>query len=229
MGRRKGGDEPFLCAAAALLFLAACAWTGAALYGRLHSEAPLPRERAETAGLLLDGIALRRERPVCAPEPVELLAEDGERLAAGAAPLLSGGEPLKSACSAVWFADWDGLEYLNPDSLAELTPQALRSLLESPPETPAEIRGRLVEGRDWYFAALTDGAVSAGERCRLLFEGLDRPLPARVIAVSAAERGQRALLLRLTDGGDDCLSLRRCQARLLREEETQMISVEKEG
>ena len=229
MGSRKGGDEPFLYAAAALLFLALCAWTGAELYGRLHRESPPPRERSETAGLLLEGIALRRERPVCAPEPVELLTTDGERLAAGSALLLSGGEMLVCEGSAVWFSDWDGLEYLSPDSLGELTPQALRALLESPPDAPADERGRLVEGRDWYFAALTDGAVRPGERCRLLFEGLDRPLPARVTAVSAAERGQRALLLRLTEGGADCLSLRRCRAMLLREEETQIISIEKEG
>ena len=72
----KGRETPFLLAAAAALFLAACCYLGAALYGVL---AALPEARtlpAAAAGDTLHGLAVRQESAVEAVPG----ARDGERI-----------------------------------------------------------------------------------------------------------------------------------------------------
>ena len=209
MGKHKAaGDGGVLYAAAALLFLALCAWAGAALYAILSPKAEAaaavkaPRERT------LEGLALRRELPL--PEGAALPGglREGERLPAGAL----GSLVPEGTGSAVWFSVLDGYEHLSLDALERVDVASVRALLDTPPE-PTPSAGRLVLGRDWYLAALGPAGdyPQPGERCRVSVTGLDYPLDGRVIAVSEPEMGRQALLLRLTDGSPEALCLRKCR------------------
>ena len=216
----KRPDSLLLRAAGTLLFLALCAWLGAGFYGLLQSVgAASAPTGAETGGeIRLHGVAVRREQLLCSRRRVKVTATGGKRLPyGGELAVTAGGSALCADCSAVFFADWDGLEWLDPDALTALDVPAAEALLEAEPHTGIGTYGRLVSGGDWYYAALTDAALSLapGDRCQLLFDGFDRALPASLLSVSGEQAGQRAVLLRLTEGGADCLSLRKCDARLL--------------
>ncbi len=222
----------FLRAVVVLLFLAVCAWAGAALHQalRLYPAAAGPGPPAAEEGIPLEGLAIRRERLLCSRGEVRLCAEAGKRVARGAVlAIAADGSKVCAEESAVFFPDWDGLERLSPADLAAPDTACVSALLSSRPEEPDGAFGRLVLGMDWYFAALTDAeaAPAAGSRCQLRFDGLDRSVAARLLSVSETAGGRRALLLRLTDGGADCLSLRSCRAQLFLSEAK--IKQEKEG
>ena len=211
MGKHKATGGGVLHTAAALLFLALCAWAGAALYAALSPRTGTPRRESAPEAALLEGLALRRE--LCLPADAALPEglREGERLPAGALGALAPAE----AGSAVWFSRTDGLERLSVDALERVEVPAVRALLDAQPEDAASA-GRLVLGRDWYLAALGPAGdyPQPGERCLLRVSGLGRPLDARVIAVSPPREGCQALLLRLTDGSPEALCLRRCRFTL---------------
>ena len=93
--------EGFYAALAALLFAAACAWRGAALYAALvPAEAPGAEERP--TGGRLTGILLRHELSLAEAIPG---AFEGERLSASETGLVPG--RFYSAC--------DGYESLSPE------------------------------------------------------------------------------------------------------------------
>ena len=91
----------------------------------------------------------------------------------------------------------------------------LRTLLAREAEVPPGCRGRLVLDGVWYYAALAPAGDAAPEPglCRLRFEGEPDWLSARLLTVSETEEGERALLFRLSRGGE-YLSLRRVKASL---------------
>ncbi len=217
-------DSAFLRLVAALLFVALCAWLGAALYAALQApaaaaDADAPRE------LALEAIAVRRELLLRSRRRSRPLAACGKRLPCGGAlAVTAGGRALVSEQAGIFFADWDGLERLSPAQLETPDVAAVQALLESEADSSPGAYGRLVLDAAWYLAALTeDGApLQAGMRCALRIEGIERPLRARLLSVSEESAGRRALLLRLTEGGADCLSLRRCRAWLLLGEETHL-------
>ena len=232
----KRPDPLFPGAVATLLFLALCAWLGAGLRASLlFPAAPAAPAAAPEKEIRLHGIVLRQERLLCSRRRVTAAAADGKRLAAGGEiAVAAGGHVLSAETSAVFFADWDGLEWLDPGMLSALDVPAAEALLKAKPLESAGAYGRLVSGRAWYYAALTDAPTSPDcGRCLLRFEELDRALPARLLSVSEEQEGRRALLFRLTEGGADCLSLRKCDAALLLSPElpltAQLMNQEKEG
>lgn len=211
----KRSDGPFLRGVAALLFLAVCAWCGAGLRARLRAPA-LPAAEIAGGGLTLEGICLRREEPLCLPADAALAVEDGERVPAGGLlARLSDGTPVRAERSALFFSGFDGLESLGREALEPFGASALRALLAREAFVPTGCRGRLVLDAVWYYAALAPEGTALPEpgACRLRFAGQSAWLPARLLAVSGAEDGERALLFRLSRGGD-CLSLRRIRAEL---------------
>ena len=183
------GASRFYAALAALLFTAACAWFGAAVFRSLTvSPVPAVESPVPTAASgRFRGVAVRREQAL--PMGTSLYATAGERLSAAE----TGTE------SALFFPDADGLEYLDPEALPDLTPEALDRLLLSEPERSADA-GRLVYGRELYIAAFWEGdQVPAPGRCTLEFDG-GASLRAALLSVSADGDGRTALLLRLPLG-----------------------------
>ena len=146
---------------------------------------------------------MRTEEPLTVPAGIA----DGARVPAGADGF---------ARPATCFLQADGYEYLAPDMLDGLTVESLRDILASEPEKSLS-GGRAVYGFAWYFAALADdGApLREGGSCEILFDGFEKSTAAEIISVSAAENGQRALLLRLTASSPEYLSLRRSGAEII--------------
>ena len=219
----KGAREPqFVQVVAAVLFLAVCAYAGAWLLGDLRAgpETAIVRRATVTDSLTLEGIAVRREQLVCSPGG-RTLAENGQRLHAGAVVAETKDGTIRTPASALFYTEVDGLEALSPELLEELTVPALEALLEKEPETTPSSLGRLVTGCDWYFAALVpEGTALEKKEYTLCFAGVNGRAAARLVAASPAEEGQIALLFRLTRGGQDYLSLRKTQATLILSEVT---------
>lgn len=210
----------YLRAVAAVMFAAVCAYGAARLFPVLEdyggTVTALSGTYRET--LELYGIALRYERPLSLQGNSRFCAVDGERLASGAA-VCQGAAELFTGESSLFLTGCDGFEQLSPPG-EEFGVSWLEELLQARPADAAQ--ARLVEGFHWYYGALC--TLPEGEplpalpgRCLLLFEGLDRPLPARLVQ-SRQEAGQWALLFRLPLGEGAQLSLRKCSCRLLLEE-----------
>ena len=204
-------------ALAALLFLAVCAYAGAALRGSTDGvELMTVSAVTVTESAELDGIVLRRERVLPRGAELEVAAEDGFRLPAGTAIAFPDGTKELTEHSCVFFAQTDGFEPLTPEAPEETNAAALDRLLTAAPVESGKNGGRLVSGFDWYYAAY---AGTAGESIRpgeyrVRFEGFEAPVSARAISVSD-EDGRQFILLRLTEGGADYLSLRKTKAELV--------------
>lgn len=180
---RKGRDSPLLAAAAAVLFLAACAYLGAFLLTGLRALAAARLPVSAETEAPLSGVAIRRER-VIAPIPG---APDGKRIRTAEGP-------------GVYFAACDGYESLTPEMLDELGPESLSSLRAAPSEAPGQ--ARLVEDAVWYFLAeAAPGNCPEPGPCRLRFAGFARAVPARLLEIREHEAGP-LLLFRLNEGGD---------------------------
>ena len=181
---------------AALLFTAACAWTGAAVFAGLRSpETELPNRSGPEKPTELSGIVLRREESV-SPGAERDAYPDGQRLSAGENPFTDG--------SVLFFADCDGYEYLRPESAQALCPETLDALLNARADTSGADSARIVHGCDWYYAAfMSRGDIPAeGESCRLLFDHFPSPVRALLLSARSDSGGRTALLFRLTEGGD---------------------------
>ena len=202
---------------AALIFLAVCAYSAAALYSRVE------RPEIETVSLLhlqesaqLQGIVLRREQGLSFGWGTRLLAEDSRRLAAGetmAVDLM--GRELLSPCSAVFFESSDGFEDLDPRDIDAEDVSALESLLDRKAGDKAD--ARLVTDTAWYYWALCSSKdhLPGSGLCSVQFQGMEESVQAQIISLSETEGGKRAVLLRLTQGGSEYLSLRKTDAKLL--------------
>lgn len=208
----------FFSALTAILFLAVCAWTGAYAYSRAETPRTAVLEyKTLTDSAMLCGIAVRSEQPICFDRSVSLTAEDARRIPAGGQlGMTRDGSRVCSSGSAVFFSDCDGYEYLSPAQLEGLTVDSVQALLDGKPQS-GDYDGRLVAGYVWYYAALTEHSDKLCEngRCRVLFDGFAQPVDAAIIYLSPEVSGKNALLLRLTAGGSDYLSLRRTDARLV--------------
>ena len=197
------------------LFLAVSAWLGAWLFrgtgGQADTEKVLP-ERADS--ICLSGIAIRREEALSFGLSPVSSAPDGRRIpAGGAVACFSDGSTFAAPASCVYFADCDGYEYLSPEDGENITVSELSSLLALPPGDTGCCR--IVTDYVWYYAAVTDGecALSEKKRYTLCFEGMGGTVPAQAVSVSEPLDGRRAILFRLTAGGD-YLRLRKCECEL---------------
>ena len=130
--------------------------------------------------------------------------------------MFASGDVAQAARSAVFCADTDGYEYLSPFALEELSVDTVEALLASEPREYPGAAGRLVEGFEWYYAALADSGAKALE-CReyeLTFDGTDdAPVTARLIAADSSGT-KTALLFRITAQDAALLHLRFCSAAL---------------
>ena len=93
--------------------------------------------------------------------------------------MFASGDVAQAARSAVFCADTDGYEYLSPSALEELSVDTVEALLASEPREYPGAAGRLIEGFEWYYAALADsgaGTLECGEY-ELTFDGADARRP----------------------------------------------------
>lgn len=198
-----------MSAVAAVLFLAVCAYLGAALYERVELPSPSPEmtPAAVRGAAFLQGIAVRSERSFRSEGDVSGL-ENAERVPRGA---VCGDVTAES--SAVFFSETDGYEYLSPERLEELTAESLTELLALPPAERGDFR--LVYGRDWYIAAFSDSPLPEHGRGRFYPDGLSGYYGAEIVSVCPDTDGSRVVLLRLTAGDEAALSLRQVTGTLL--------------
>ena len=217
-------DAAFTGLVVSVLFAAVCAYVLAhfsAGGGTLAVYAPDGDTgravSARSTQIMLTGVAVRRESVVSDPSSAAWSAEDGKRLpAGGAAAVFASGDVAQAARSAVFCADTDGYEYLSPSALEDFSADAVEALLASEPREYPGAAGRLVEGFEWYYAALADSGAKALE-CReyeLTFDGTDdAPVTARLIAADSSGT-KTALLFRITAQDAALLHLRFCSAAL---------------
>ena len=207
----------FFSLVAGTLFLAVCAYGGAALYRQVERPEIVTVQSARLQeSVELRGIVLREEQSLCFPRGTRPLAPEGQRLAAGQALALDGaGQEILCGQPGVFFSETDGFEGLGIESLDPGDAAALEALLEEKPEAGGD--GRLVTGWVWYYWALCpEGqALPLSGSCRIEFAGMDESVPARIICLSPPEKGRQAVLLRLNNGGSEYLKLRKTGAKLL--------------
>ena len=217
-------DAAFTGLVVSVLFAAVCAYVlahfsagGGTLAARVPDGDTGRAVSARSTQIMLTGVAVRRESVVSGSSSAAWSAEDGKRLpAGGAAAVFASGDVAQAARSAVFCADTDGYEYLSPSALEDFSADAVEALLASEPREYPGAAGRLVEGFEWYYAALADSGAKALE-CReyeLTFDGADAsPVTARLIAADFSG-AKTALLFRITAQDAALLHLRFCSAAL---------------
>ena len=218
-------DTAFNALVVSVLFAAVCAYVLAHFSsGGGGSAAYTPDTEAQrtvsaqSRRIMLTGIAVRRESVAAGQSSAAWTAEDGKRLPAGAAAAVSAsGEAFRAPRSAVFCADTDGYEYLSPPAPEAFSADTVEALLASEPREYPGAAYRLVEGFEWYYAALADGGGADALECgeyELSFDGADAaPVEARLIAVDRSGE-ETALLFRLTAQDAALLHLRFCSAAL---------------
>lgn len=198
-------------AIAAVLFLAVCAYCGAAL-GQLLGNGTQTAQACMawvSDSIRAEGLAVRTEQPVCSDTDI-LKAEDGSRLRAGTVLAQNGESLLCTETSSMYFEDCDGYEYLDPQMLQDLTVSSFYGILNCNPQLPANTAGRLVTEHEWYFAALCPASApfSVGDSCSIIFDGFTQPVSAKAVYLSPAENDRQVLVFRLTRGGSELMKLR---------------------
>ena len=217
-------DAAFTGLVVSVLFAAVCAYVlahfsagGGTLAARVPDGDTGRAVSARSTQIMLTGVAVRRESVVSGSSSAAWSAEDGKRLpAGGAAAVFASGDVAQAARSAVFCADTDGYEYLSPSALEDFSADAVEALLASEPREYPGAAGRLVEGFEWYYAALADSGAKALEcgEYELTFDGADAsPVTARLIAADSAGT-KTALLFRITAQDAALLHLRFCSAAL---------------
>lgn len=200
---------------AAVLFLAACAYLGAWLFGSY------PRERTVTAcsgnireSAALEGIAVRSE--ALFPATGSVSAEDGARIPAGTQLSQEGAQAVFAPSSALCFTGGDGYETLSPEALQPFSLERLQELMDYTPEKADSAALRLVYDFCWYYAAATEQPcpIEAGAWAQVLFSGMESPVSAQVCAVDKGS-GSTGLLLRIGAMSPENLLLRKCSAELI--------------
>ena len=215
----------FFSLVAGTLFLAVCAYGGAALYRQVEQPEIVTVQRAHLReSAELEGIVLREEQSLCFDRGTRPLVPEGQRLAAGQALALdASGQELLSRNAGIYFSQTDGFEGLDAGSIDAGDASALEALLAEKPEKGGE--GRLVTGSAWYYWALCSDkqALPDSGACRIEFAGMDESVPARIISLSPPENGRQAVLLRLNQGGSAYLTLRKTGAKLLFSEHSGLV------
>ena len=199
---------------AAVLFLAACAYLGAWLFGSYPPERTVtayPGSIRESAAL--EGIAIRSEALFPA---AGLSVEDGARIPAGTPLSQEGAQAVFAPSSALCFAGSDGYETLSPEALHPFSLERVGELMDYTPERADSAPLRLVYDFSWYYAAVTPEPcpLEEGAWAQVLFSGMESPVSARVCAVDK-EADSTALLLRIGAMSPEYLRLRKCSAELI--------------
>ncbi len=149
MSRPHGSS--FTAAIGMVLVLAMAAYAAAGLGSALSGGekwAEVPSRSVEL-GFSAEGIIIRSETALSGGS-----AAEGIRIGAGDGL----GDGLFSPAAGLYFSDSDGYEHLSPEDILSTDARGVAALLDSSPLEPAP--GRLITGKDWYFAALLPSGIS---------------------------------------------------------------------
>lgn len=126
---------------------------------------------------------------------------------------------VKAPMSGLFSAVVDGYEtVLTPASLSTLTPDDFSAL--APDESVATSTGKLILGRDWYYAAVMDvkAAEALAEEDTLLLhftKGVERDLPVTLENIGPEEDGQAVVVFRGSSYLQELTLLRRQSASVI--------------
>ncbi len=127
---------------------------------------------------------------------------------------------LSAERSGIFSTFVDGYESLSAADLSDLTPEALRELMDRPEETPDGAFGKLVTSYRWFYAAVIAEAdaenLTVGRTATLNFGryyGAD--IYARVLSKSEPEDGSVAVVFRCDTALADTLAMRRVTANVV--------------
>ena len=209
----------FLTAAALLILAAVAAYTVAYIWRSAHivRTATAVADTVQRVGHA-EGILVRDEMVIDGGDDVTVIvAEDGERVAAGSTLAFSGTR-ITAACSGIFLSQLDGYEHLTPSTLKQLTPSRLELLKGSHSSVDENSPGKLVCSSRWYYAAVLPKAdaalLSEGDTLTLDFSDT-LSIAATVDQVSQAEDGSCALVFSSTEQPLPVLQLRCTTADIL--------------
>jgi len=205
---------------AAVVFLAVCAYLGNGILTILETQTrtALAKYTSVEENAELTGIAIRREQLICSPDRPIWLAADGERIASGGElACFSDKTVLYSPCAALFFHETDGYESLTPEMFENPDVSFFEEALTARPSVDDSAIGRLVEEHSWYYAALANEGTRfpANGDCSIHFDGMQQPVPAKLISLSSAENGKIAVLFRINRSDLLHMSLRKAEALLI--------------
>ncbi|MBQ8263609.1 MAG: efflux RND transporter periplasmic adaptor subunit [Oscillospiraceae bacterium] len=147
----------FLTLAALTLLMAAVFYGAAAFFGAAEKHLSWAEASALSIspGFTAEGIIIRSEL-CCEAIP----AAEGQRLAAG---------ELSAPAAGLYFASADGYEHLSPMDIQNADAETVAALISSPARSSSG--GKLILGKDWYFAALCPQGIELlqGQRLRADF------------------------------------------------------------
>lgn len=209
----------FLTAAALLILAAVTAYTASYIWRSAHAvrTAVIAAATVQRVGHA-KGILVRDEMVIDGGDDVTVIvAEDGERVAAGSTLAFSGAR-ITAACSGIFLSQLDGYEHLSGTVLHGLTPSRLALLQSSRCDTDPASPGKLIRSPRWYFAA-----ALPTEDAALLEVGAAAPLTfadtfsvmMTVEQISEAEDGVCAIVCSASDLTPPLLLLRCETASLL--------------
>lgn len=165
----------FLTAAALLILAALTAYTASYIWRSAHAvrTAVIAAVTVRREGRA-EGILVRDEMVIAGGDDVTVIvAEDGERIAAGSTLAFSGAR-ITATCSGIFLSQLDGYEHLSAAVLQDLTPDRLQRLLDSRSSIDPSSPGKLIRSPLWYFAAALpekDAAhLRAGDFLTLTFQ-----------------------------------------------------------
>lgn len=132
---------------------------------------------------------------------------------------------ITAPVSGLYSAVVDGYEtVLTPDSLSELTPSALTAI-RADTAVSSQV-GKLVLGRDWYYAAVLDADAAreleewTGELRLRFSKGLERDLPVTVESLGPEENSRVVIVFRGTTYLSELTLLRQQSAEVIRQTTT---------
>ena len=114
----------------------------------------------------------------------------------------------------------DGYEIYGLEEVRDLLPSGLSELMENKGEVPSGAYGKLVEGYQWYFAAVMDAVdaarLSVGRSATLNFgRWYSADVAAKVLSISPSEDGSVVVIFRCSTALADTLTMREVSASVV--------------
>lgn len=177
-------------------------------------------QEAVTQGSTLQSLVLKRDYTYSDQTGIDQQIEAVEaQIQTLKAQSASKKRQVKAPMSGLFSAVVDGYEtVLTPASLSTLTPDAFSAL--EPDTSVATTTGKLILGRDWYYAAVMDVKAAealADEDALLLHftKGVERDLPVTLENIGPEEDGQAVVVFRGSSYLQELTLLRRQSASVI--------------